>query len=186
VPVGPLGDELAEVRGPVLSLGAGDGIVERHLLRANEALAFDCSDVDPARVAHANATATDPRLHFVVADATSFRPDRAYAAAIAVDLLHHIPAPLQPQVLATLVGAVRPGGIVVIKDVGRTPQWKHAWNQVHDRVVSGDRVHCLEPEDVAGALAASGAEVTSLRRIAGTPYASYVVAARVDAGAVVR
>jgi SAM-dependent methyltransferase len=178
VPLDALSEQLAETAGPILSLGAGDGIVERCLLRANPRLAFECSDVDPVRVAQANAASADSGLRFVVADATAFRAERPYAAAMAVDLLHHIPAPLQPQVLATLAGAVRPGGLIVIKDVGRTPRWKHRWNQVHDRLVSGDRVHCVEPEEVAAGLCAAGAEVTTVRRITGSPYASYLVAAR--------
>lgn len=185
VPISALRDELAGTYDPVLSVGAGDGAIERYLVRCTPVGTIDCSDIDPARVAHAQASGDTSGLRFVVADATEVvaARDDGYSVVLAIDLLHHLPREEQATVLSRMVAAARPGGRVIVKDIGTTPRWKHAFNRWHDRIMSGDDVTCIDPEAVADHLRSCGAQVTVLRRFRYSPYPHYLVSATVTGGA---
>ena len=71
------------------------------------------------------------------------------------------------------------GGTLVIKDIASKPGWKRRWNAVHDRIVSGDRVICRDPEEMAGVLASLGLDVRAVKRVSRwQPYPHYLVVAQ--------
>jgi 2-polyprenyl-3-methyl-5-hydroxy-6-metoxy-1,4-benzoquinol methylase len=102
---------------------------------------------------------------------------------MAIDVLHHIDPDKQSAAIANLVKPVRSDGLVVIKDIARTPAWKHAWNRVHDKLLSGDDVACREPEEVAAMLERTGCRVEQCRRLHPySPYPHYLVVSRKASG----
>jgi cyclopropane fatty-acyl-phospholipid synthase-like methyltransferase len=105
---------------------------------------------------------------------------RTYDSALAIDLLHHIPADRHGDVLASVAGALRQGGLFVVKDIARTPRWQHDWNRLHDRLVAGpEPIHCREPADLARLALERGFAAARWRRVGRyEPYPHYVVELR--------
>jgi 2-polyprenyl-3-methyl-5-hydroxy-6-metoxy-1,4-benzoquinol methylase len=117
--------------GPVLDLGCGQGMFT-HVLRA-----FDADrqivgiDTDQRRIHVARAVATDDRLSFRVGDARSF--DLANATHVTlIDLLHHMPFAAQEELLHSLTSQMRPGTVLLVKDLHRRPLWKYTWHYLQD------------------------------------------------------
>jgi hypothetical protein len=68
---------------------------------------------------------------------------------------------------------------LLIKDIARTPRWKHAVNRVHDRIVSGEATTAMDPAELAALLTDAGFEVERVDRVAPvSPYPHFILRAR--------
>lgn len=182
-PMGPLQAELAGVRGRVLSLGSGLSMLERYLAELEPEVWFECIDLDPEKVELIEATrAASPRVSLRLGDATHLgTPDDDFDAVLVCDALHHFPAHRHAEVAASVAAALRPGGVVIVKDLDATPAWKFHWNRIHDRLVAGPEPICCRPlAEMADLFTAAGLTVERAERIDHrfTPYAHYLIRAR--------
>lgn len=181
VPLGAIDAELRELKGRVLSLGCGHGIVERYLAELNPDVTVDGFELDAARVEAAGRTASAaPRVTVACADVTELPDLETHDAALAVDVLHHIAPDAHVDIAHALYRCLRPGGTLLVKDIDTHPRWKHRWNVIHDRIVAGpDPIHCRSADDMAAVVTAAGFDIVDVRRLhrAG-PYPHYLVHAR--------
>ena len=94
--------------------------------------------------------------------------------------MHHVPLADHAAIAAALLGALRPGGVLLLKDIATTPAWQHRFNQWHDRLVTGEfSVDARSPEDMAAVFEAAGFEPQGARRVGRlSPYPHYVVRLR--------
>jgi len=179
LPLCEMDAELRALRGQVLSLGAGYGAVERYVAAVNDAVEVDGVELDAERVGLASAHPA-PRVALRAGDVLEQGGSAAYDSALAIDLFHHIPAARHGDLLAAVAATLRPGGTFVVKDIARTPRWKHDWNRLHDRLVAGpEPIHCREPNDMAELGLRSGFASARWRRLARfDPYPHYLVELR--------
>ncbi|HYI63240.1 MAG TPA: class I SAM-dependent methyltransferase [Acidimicrobiales bacterium] len=181
-PLGPLTEELGTLRGRVLSLGSGLGMVERYLAEVNPDISFEGIDLDAEKVDLIEATRhRSPRVRLVQGDATDLAGRTGYDAVLVCDALHHFPPATHAGLAAAIAEALVPGGVCIVKDLDRRPHWKHEWNRVHDRLVAGpEPIACRSLEAMARLVARAGLEVERADRTdrALEPYAHYVLRAR--------
>jgi SAM-dependent methyltransferase len=176
LPVPWVADLLGGLRGTVLCLGCGFGILETVLAAANPQLEFVASDFDARRIAAARAAVRDlPNIRFEVADATSAGLAGSYDNVFFSDLLHHLPAGEQEALLERVWAVVRPGGSLVVKDVDVRPRWKYWWNYAHDRAMAGPPLTYLPRQHYRDVLTELGAEVTESLPATRLPYAHYAI-----------
>jgi 2-polyprenyl-3-methyl-5-hydroxy-6-metoxy-1,4-benzoquinol methylase len=181
LPLRPLAAEFAELHGRVLAVGSGHGLLERWLAELNPGVTVDGSDLDGERVALAASTqARAPRVRIHHRDVRSVDEREAFDAAVAIDLLHHVPSADHEAVARTLAHALKPGGVVLIKDIARTPRWRHGFNSLHDRLVTGEReTFCREPEEMAAVFEAEGFRTERCYRVAPlSPYPHFILRLR--------
>jgi cyclopropane fatty-acyl-phospholipid synthase-like methyltransferase len=181
VPLGAMDGELHELKGRVLSLGCGHGIVERYLAELNPDVTVDGYELDGARVHLAAETgAAAPRVTVSCADVTQLSDLETHDGALAVDVLHHVAPEAHVDIARALHRCLRPGGTLLVKDIDTHPRWKHRWNEMHDRLVAGpDTIHCRSAEDMAAVVASAGFDVVEIRRLHRYgPYPHYLVHAR--------
>lgn len=165
-PLGPLGPDFRALRGRVLSLGCGHGAVDRYLAEINPDVTVDGVDLDANRVRLAQETESlQPRVRVRVADVRALEQRGTYDAALAIDVLHHVDAPLHVEVASSLFDALRPGGTLLVKEMATTPRRQYAWNRMHDRIVAKEDIHCRSPQDMARVLEAAGFEIKDVRRL---------------------
>lgn len=178
LPLDELDAELRALRGRVLSLGAGYGAVERYLAALNPEVTVEGVELDEGRVAVAERYPAE-RVSLRAGDVLALTGE-GYDAALAVDVLHHIPADRHADLFAAVHHALRPGGVWLLKDIARTPRWQHGWNWLHDRIVAGpEKIHCREPEEVVEfGLRAGFASARSRRVGRYDPYPHYLVELR--------
>lgn len=181
-PLGTLEAEFRGLQGRVLSLGPGLCILERYLLESNPDIEIHGLDLDPARVAVIEGTrARSPRLTVELADATKLDGRGPYDAVLVCDAFHHFLSPTHEPLARAIAAALRPGGVVIVKDLDVEPRWKHEWNRWHDRLVAGpEPIHCRAPAELAGFFRDAGLVIERVERTEHrlTPYAHYLIRAR--------
>lgn len=184
-PMGPLAAEFRGMTGTVLSLGSGLSMLERYLAELEPGLRFEGIDLDPVKVELiARTRHRSPRVSLRQGDATRLddaAEARTYDAVLVCDALHHFPADLHADVAVSVAEVVRPGGVVIVKDLDAGPAWKYHWNRLHDRLVAGpEPIHCRPPAEMVALLEKAGLEVERADRIDHTltPYAHYLIRAR--------
>lgn len=178
MPLGSLDRDLRALEGRVLSLGSGFGVVERYIAEINRGVEIEGFELDAERVAAAAATqAAAPRVRIREQDVRTLDQDGDFDGAIAFDVLHHIPLVDHADVAASLLGALRPGGVLLLKDIATTPAWQHRFNQWHDRLVTGEfSVDARAPEDMAAVFESAGFRRAGSRRIGlVSPYPHYLL-----------
>jgi SAM-dependent methyltransferase len=178
LPLGRLDAPLRGLSGVVLSLGSGHGILERYLTEINPSVSVEGFELAGDRVEAAAATGDRaPRVTIHHADVTQLDDARTYDAAIAVDVLHHVPADDHPRVAKAVAERLRPGGTLLVKDMDVEPRWKWAWNRMHDRLVSGSEpTYCRPPEQIAAVFEAAGLRTVDIQRFHHhDPYPQYLV-----------
>jgi cyclopropane fatty-acyl-phospholipid synthase-like methyltransferase len=181
LPLGALDADLRGLRGRVLSVGAGHGLLERYLAEINPAVAVVALELEEDRVRVAEATAElAPRVRMRAADVRTLEGPADVDAVLAVDLMHHLDLSAQVALLRAVANRLVDGGVLLVKDIARTPRWRWAVNRLHDRIVAGPGpINCLEPEDMATLIAGAGLTVEDVRRLSHpSPYPHYLVRAR--------
>jgi 2-polyprenyl-3-methyl-5-hydroxy-6-metoxy-1,4-benzoquinol methylase len=180
LPLKALAQEFAALEGRVLGVGSGHGVVARFLTELNPRVDVIGVDVDPVRVAVAQATeANAPRVRIRVADVRHLDAHGEFDAAAAVDLMHHVPAADHAAVADALAQAVKPGGTLLIKDIAPRPRWKHKVNRLHDRIVAREATTATDPASLAELFDAAGFETERLDRVAPlSPYPHFILRAR--------
>lgn len=178
-PLGPLDPELLRLRGRVLSLGAGFGLIERYMAERNPHVTLEGVELDARRVEVAGA-APVARVTVTLADVRALPHEGTFSGALAIDVLHHVPFEEHGPIAAAMRDCLEPGGILLVKDIAATPRWKYHWNRTHDRLVAGpDPISCRNPNDMAALLDEAGLVTEAVRRLSpASPYPHYLIRAR--------
>jgi len=150
---------LASARGsgPVLDLGCGPGQIAAIAIAAG--MPAIGTDISPGMLAVARRWV--PLGVFLRADVRALPLAAASCrAAAAFYLLHHLPGPALPGVLAELHRVLEPGGTLVIAThLGSGHQWVTGeWNGVTEQVA----IACYGKDELAGHVAAAGFSVESV------------------------
>jgi ubiquinone/menaquinone biosynthesis C-methylase UbiE len=104
-----LREALDGVRGSVLEIGAGTGLVTALLAPTLPVERYTALELSPTMLDAARARAGGPRMEFVQADAMDTKlPSETFDAAICVDVIHHLGRPVDA--LREWLRLVKPGG----------------------------------------------------------------------------
>ena len=150
--------------GDVLDLGSGFGVLGAFLAVMSSARQVTGLDVDAGKIARGRAWYGHlPNLTLSCVDLEGTTLPAADAIVI-YDVLHHLPD--ADATLAAAAGALRPGGVLVVKENDVTPAWKHAVSLGVERVAVGSGLTRSAPvrfrarEAWVRALEATGLTVT--------------------------
>jgi 2-polyprenyl-3-methyl-5-hydroxy-6-metoxy-1,4-benzoquinol methylase len=181
-PLAVVGQELADVRGRILSLGCGAAVIERYVAELNPEVEIRGFDLDEHNIEVIDHTSINcPRVSVEHRDITLLAEPPVHAAVLLSDVLHHLPPTSHLALARAVERALAPGGICVIKDLDAEPRWKNRWNRVHDRIIAGpEPVHCRPLDEMTALFARVGLDVKRSERIDGpwTPYAHYLITLR--------
>lgn len=73
-------------------------------------------------------------------------PEGPYDVVSLIDVIHHVPPDHQRALFASAAAAVRPGGLLLFKDIGPRPFWRACMNRLHDLVVAREWIHLLSAD----------------------------------------
>jgi 2-polyprenyl-3-methyl-5-hydroxy-6-metoxy-1,4-benzoquinol methylase len=73
-----------------------------------------------------------------------------------IDVMHHVPQARQEALIRLACARVRRGGVLLYKDMVRTPWWQAWANRLHDLVLARQWIHYVPIERVKDWVSASG------------------------------
>ena len=126
-------------QGVLLDIGCGYGLMGCLLGLSHPSLRYVGVDLNPRRIAIARQAAERLRIpcaEFHCADARAVLPEERFDAILLMDMLHHVNHAAKRNLLRTCQSRLRPGGVLVIKDISSRPWAKMAFTWLLDVVVS--------------------------------------------------
>ncbi|MGQ0628555.1 MAG: class I SAM-dependent methyltransferase [Phycisphaerales bacterium] len=159
----------------LLDVGCGGGLL-LSLLAARQQLTlgvgFDSSSRAIAAAEGARRALADRGsvLHFERLDASRPWPSDPvqFDVVSIIDVIHHVAPAHQRGVIETACARVKPGGILLYKDMCRRPRWRAATNRLHDLIMARQWIHPAPIEQVE--LWAAGCGLTVEHRASITRY----------------
>jgi 2-polyprenyl-3-methyl-5-hydroxy-6-metoxy-1,4-benzoquinol methylase len=132
----------------VLDAGCGGGLFLALLAASGKRITGHGFDISPMAIGVAvemakAAKATGSALHFEVRPVGDQWPHREFDVVSLVDVMHHVPPPVQREFLLMASRHVRSGGLLIYKDMCRRPRWRAAANRFHDLVLARQWIHYL-------------------------------------------
>jgi 2-polyprenyl-3-methyl-5-hydroxy-6-metoxy-1,4-benzoquinol methylase len=176
-------DLLLPARGRILDVGCGFGLFAGYFGQTQPGRTIVGIDPDAARVAQAQNVALSlghSHHEFVVGSAESGLPLGEFDAAYIMDVMHHLPEHEQLPVLEALRSRLKPGGILIMKDVTTEPRAQLTFTRVLDRMMIGQDapLHYRHHSDWFNVLAEMGFETRVIRVPDILPYPHVVLTAR--------
>lgn len=124
--------EIIPPNGLIVDMGCGFGLLANSIRERHPSTQVVGVDIDDRRIAYAHQTAlNDHQLKFLACDWFTLT-DQGVSAFVFMDVLHHLSATMQHEVLNFCVSRLAGGSSIVIKDVTTTPRWKYACNWLFD------------------------------------------------------
>ncbi len=172
-------------QGRVLDLGCGFGLFSLYFASQAQGRRITGIDQDERRIELARTSARRLGLGNVdyhVGDGLDWHSDESFDAIYLLDLVHHLPRDAVPAFLARLRERLRPGGVLVLKDIEDRPRWKVLFTLLLDRLMVGSEpIHYWPPAELAALLEGLGFEVVRHRMRDFLPYPHIVYVSRLPA-----
>jgi len=170
----------------VLDVGCGHGHFDMYLALTAPGRHVLGIDIDSAKVSIGTSVLTRAGLGGRVelrAVRPEWRPEpSSFDAVVVNDVLYLMGRETAAEVLATSAQAVRPGGVVVVKEVGTSPAWKRRLNAAQEQlatrvlhITAGADLDVLPEALIESSLSAAGLDVVSHRLDRGYPHAHVAV-----------
>lgn len=126
--------------GLFLGLLAAEGRIRAGLGFDSAARAIATARQMSERLRRSGATAT---LEFLHRDASERWPEGEFDVVSMIDVMHHVPPLAQRLVFACAAQRVRPGGVLIYKDMAEAPAWRAWANRLHDLLLARQWIHYL-------------------------------------------
>lgn len=163
--IAPVADliQAVPVGSDVLDVGCGGGLLLCCLAaagRLRSGLGIDSSAVaiaaaqGAARRLSAEACPTVPR--FECRPVQAGLPEGGFDVVCLVDVLHHVPPDAQERAFRDAASCVRPGGMLLYKDMCDAPAWRAGMNRLHDLVMARQWINYVPVERADGWARACG------------------------------
>jgi len=178
-------DQYLPLTGRVLDLGCGFGLFSLYFARRQPNRQLVGVDMHRGRIDQARRSAGLLGLHNVeyrTGNVLTLKPEGMFDAIYMLDVLHHLPAASVPRLLAQLKDKLRPGGVLLLKEVADRP-WPKMWfTLVLDRAMVGfsDPIKYWSPGELSSLVGSLGFDVKHHRMRDVLPYPHVLYVCRKD------
>jgi 2-polyprenyl-3-methyl-5-hydroxy-6-metoxy-1,4-benzoquinol methylase len=153
----------------VLDVGCGGGLLLGAMarmgrIRGGVGVDFSADGIEAAGVM-AKSLGGGARLDFRRISAEDTWPEAPYTAVTLVDVMHHVPPPVQREVFQRVSAAVKPGALLIYKDIAQSPKWRMWANTLHDLVIARQWVHYVPLAAIEEWAAADGLRLVRKYRL---------------------
>jgi len=179
------------MHGRILEIGCGHGLFAAYLSlgsgqRSVLGVDIDAAKISQARMAAGRGCARGADLRVDVGSAGHI-PAGPWDAIVIVDVLYLLADEAQRSLLAGCARELAPGGVLVVKEMGTTPRWKHRWNVAQETLAvrvlritagGGQPFTFLAPPAIADVLRHEGLETSTTAVDRHRPHPHHVVVGR--------
>ena len=142
---------LIPIGSSVLDIGCGGGLLlncAAALGRISAGRGFDVSESAISVAVNAadalQSIAHSCRPYFEVRSVEAGLPEGQFDVVCLVDVLHHIPRVHQISALDSALSRVRPGGLLIVKEMMSRPAWHSIMNRLHDLLMARQWISYLD------------------------------------------
>lgn len=172
--------------GRILDIGCGYGLFAAYLALAQRKRQVLGVDVDLRKIVHARLAGERARAKGATCEFHLSPPGEVpggpWDAIVLVDVLYLLDADAQEGLLHSCAEQLSLSGVLVVKEMGRSPRWKAVWNRVQEtlavrvlRITEGDQVTVLDPALLGSWMEAAGLTVRHEPIDAGYPHPHHVI-----------
>ena len=104
--------------GTIYDVGCGEGVIANYISRTSQRIIIGI-DQDQARLKAGKLSSTSSNVTFVKSDIITHKYSRMNGCVIS-DVLHHLSKQSQRKLLQRISAAMKPGGVLVIKEINRS------------------------------------------------------------------
>lgn len=146
--------------GVIYDLGCGEGIVASYLAAKRHKRKVFGIDQDTHKLYQARA-GTPTNLHFIRANLLTYRFPHKADGFILADVLHHIPASKQVNLLRRLSKYLKPTGVLVIKEINAADVVRSKLSRLWDFILyPQDKINYVTKYELISTLTRCGLKVT--------------------------
>ena len=110
-------------------------------------------------------------VEYDVANVLEWHPPEDFDAIYLLDVVHHLPVAEVPRFLRALCKMIKPGGVLVLKEVADRPRLKMLFTLALDRLMVGmEPIHYWSPDELKELLESLGFRVFRHRMTDFLPY----------------
>ena len=156
--------------GILMDIGCGFGLWLNYLRKRRPNLDLEGIDTDPGKVSVAK-TCRDNRVRIAEGEAAGL-PSGAYDCITVLDVLYLVPRDGKHRMLSDCFGALRPGGLLLLKEVDTKPSWKYAVAKGEEvlavkiaQITQGNALDFLSSADYVGLLENIGFQSVGVTRL---------------------
>jgi 2-polyprenyl-3-methyl-5-hydroxy-6-metoxy-1,4-benzoquinol methylase len=98
-------------------------------------------------------------------------PPGLFDVVCLIDVMHHVPAAIQGAFFRDAAARVKPGGVLIYKDMAAQPPWRAWANRLHDLILARQWIHYVDGERSLTWAAAAGLSAIDGEAFTVGPYA---------------
>ena len=170
--------------GRILDLGCGFGLFSLYFAALEKERDLIGIDLNARRIEQATLSAKKldlTNVRYEAMDVLDWSSDDTFDAIYFLDLVHHLPAEFVPVFLQKVRKLIRPGGILIIKDVADKPYYKMLFTLILDRLMVGmEPIRYWPPSELQSLVESLGFEVVRHKMIDILPYPHILYVARLS------
>jgi 2-polyprenyl-3-methyl-5-hydroxy-6-metoxy-1,4-benzoquinol methylase len=132
----------------VFDIGCGTGLLVNSLVAAGRIVTGAGVDSNARAIAAAKNVAVKLKadLEFRACSDPRSWPQRLFDVVTMIDVMHHIPPAMQLKFFDEAIRRVKPGGVLLYKDMCLEPRWRAIANRMTDLASSKQWIHYLPIE----------------------------------------
>jgi 2-polyprenyl-3-methyl-5-hydroxy-6-metoxy-1,4-benzoquinol methylase len=132
----------------VFDIGCGSGLLVNSLIAAGRIATGAGVDANARAIAAAKNVAVKLKadLEFRACSDPRSWPQRHFDVVTMIDVMHHIPPAMQLTFFDEAIRRIKPGGVLLYKDMCLEPRWRAIANRITDLTSSKQWIHYLPIE----------------------------------------
>ncbi len=176
--------------GQILEVGCGHGLLSLVLAAAESGREVHGIDIDVAKIHQANQAAAaleqDGRVSFAAVP-SDWRPpaSQTWDAVVICDVLYLLGAAAALDLVRACAASLRPGGMLVIKEIDTRPSWKYRLSRAQElaatrlaKITQGEVVRFVAIEELTATMEAAGLRTTRQQLDRGYPHPHLLLTGR--------
>lgn len=172
-------DQVIPISGDILDIGCGSGSATIFFALSGPLRQITGSDINSKCIIQAQKNTKDIKnIKFI--NQSLFSSNTIYDTVLAIDLLHHLSPPDIKYFFDNIKQIIKPGGLLIIKEMNTFPKYKFIINLIHDKIIyTKSPATYLSTDNLRQTLTKLNFQVLNIQDISNIFYAHYLCVSKI-------